>query len=72
MQIYVVRFAVRPGDKPINVILDEKKYDDWIQGEPQEGYHMFEILWQGNLDVAYTALNDLRAICHHTNRHETR
>lgn len=66
MDIFIVLFAATPGDMPPKAyILDDKKYDDWVLGEPQEGYACWKVLWHGRVEAAYTALNDLRDICHH-------
>jgi len=52
MEAFIVRFACARGDEPANFLLDGKKYDDWVVGEPPEGYACFKVLWMGDLSGA--------------------
>lgn len=44
MSLTLVEFACYKNDPPKFYLLDDKKFDDWVRGEPQEGYHIFRVI----------------------------
>ena len=50
MEYYLIRFACTEQDEIKNYLLKSKKYDDWVTGEPPQGYKHFEFLWCGEIE----------------------
>jgi len=54
IELSLIKFAFKKGDKLQYFALNEQKYDDWAMGDSgQEAYHIFEYVGNVKVNLEY-------------------